>query len=281
MYFALAKRLCLAPGALVIGLLLVLGAPPARASDKSAHSCTRTVNDGLPGTTVKPSIALKPEPQSAQRIVNFGTHRKEHRIRDVRLDASRALPLSLTAKQLNLQADLSRASDTLESADFPEPRFTDPDISQDRKTITFDICLIPTGIAPGKYVGNVVMRGPSGLGSAAVGVTANAKAGALFGWGLGIAFFVSLALLWAKDAVAAYDKPKGWGPAMRAPWTDLRWWVATVVTLGGAFGLLLTTYQADPAWGAAGLSAVTALVGTGLSAVGGHAILTSLSKSTA
>jgi hypothetical protein len=81
-----------------------------------------------------------------------------------------------------------------------------------------------------------------------------------------------------KDAAIAYPtNDKKWGKALVVPLTDLRWWTATLVALGSAFGVLYAAYANDPAWGATGLSAGAALVGSAFAAIGGQSILTSFS----
>jgi len=106
----------------------------------------------------------------------------------------------------------------------------------------------------------------------------NLKDGGLFWLGFGIAFVVSFALLLLKDASIAYpDEDEDWGKALLVPLTDLRWWAATLIALGGAFGVLYATYANDPSWGATGLSAVAALVGSAFATIGGQSILSSFS----
>jgi hypothetical protein len=86
---------------------------------------------------------MTPAPSSAQRIVNFATNRATKVVKRVVLMADKPLPDSLQIEQLNFDALISRAGDTLESTDFPDPTFSQPRISQDRQSIAFDICLNP------------------------------------------------------------------------------------------------------------------------------------------
>jgi hypothetical protein len=113
-----------------------------------------------------------------------------------------------------------------------------------------------------------------------VNLTVNLKDGTLFVVGLIGAVLICLALLLLKDAAAAYPKKNNnWGDAFKVPLTDPRWWAATAVAIGGAFGILLAAYLNDPSWGATGLAAVAALVGSAFAAIGGHSIITSFSPS--
>jgi hypothetical protein len=125
------------------------------------------------------------------------------------------------------------------------------------------------------------LNGPDGLSAASTNLTANLKDGTLFWTGLAVALVVAFLLLLLKDAAVAYptaDVNKNWGKALLVALTDLRWWAATLIALGGAFGILYATYANDPAWGATGLSAVAALVGSAFAAIGGQSILTSFSS---
>src|SRR5262252_3851035 len=175
--------------------------------------CPRHLNDGTAGTALSSPIALTPAASSAQRIVNFGTSRVTKVVKELVFTADKPLPNSLTLQQLNFDALISRAGDTLESTDFPDPTFSEPRISQDRQSITFDICLNPGSIPPGKYVGGVTLSGPPGLSAASVSLTVNAKVALPFYVGSAVALMAALLLLILKDAAAFRGKqanPPGW-----------------------------------------------------------------------
>jgi hypothetical protein len=103
-------------GAPVCALLLVQQ-PAAGATGP----CPRHLNDGTIGTALSSPIALTPASSSAQRIVNFGTSRATKVVRRLVFTADKLLPDSLAPQQLNFDALISRAGDTLESTDFPDP----------------------------------------------------------------------------------------------------------------------------------------------------------------
>jgi hypothetical protein len=262
-------------------VLLLVAAFGLCASDAMAAvpNCNRQVNDGAAGARVDPPVTLTPTAQSAQRQLNFDTSRDTKAVEHIVVTADRPLPPEVTPKQLSYDALLARTGDTLESADFPAPTFTDPQIRPDRKTVIFSACLKPDGsTSAGKYVGSFELSGPDGVSAASINVTVNLKDGGLFRAGLIFALIVSFLLLLLKDAAVAYPQQQNnWRKALKVPIVDLRWWAATLIALGGAFGILYAAYANDPAWGATGLSAAAALVGSAFAAVGGQSILTSFS----
>ncbi len=138
-----------------VGVLVCVPLLVPRPAVGATDPCPRHLNDGTTGTALSPPIALTPASSSAQRIVNFGTSRATKVVKRLVFTADKLLPDSLNPQQLNFDALISRAGDTLESTDFPDPTFSEPRISQDRQSITFDVCLSPGSIPPGKYVGAV------------------------------------------------------------------------------------------------------------------------------
>jgi hypothetical protein len=250
----------------------------AFAAPRAPPPCGRALS-AASGRRLTPVVALTPNAQSAQRQENFGTSRGTKYLRDVRFTAEPPLPKTLTPAQLNFEALISRTGDNLESTDFPDPTFTQPRISEDRKSVTFTICLNATGIDAGKYVGSVTAAGPPGLAPGTINLTVNAKEGSLFLIGAIVTFVLCLLLLLAKDAAAHFKKPgDNWWEALRLPLVDLRWWGATLVALGAAFGALYLAYANDPVWGANGLGAVIALIGSGVTAIGGKSVLSAFAK---
>src|SRR5260370_6974577 len=105
--------------------------------------CPRHLNDGTTGTALSSPLALTPASSSAQRIVNFGTSRATKVVKRLVFTSDKPLPDSLTPPQLNFDALISRAGDTLESTDFPDPTFTEPRISHDPQPIPSAISLNP------------------------------------------------------------------------------------------------------------------------------------------
>jgi hypothetical protein len=252
----------------------------AHAKAMAMAICPRKTNDARRGVAVRPPIRLTATSQSAQKLLNFGTDRKSKVLRNITLTADRPLPARLTPGQINFDAVLTRTGNTLESQQFPDPTFSNPRISLDRRSMSFSACLSPDGIAAGKYVGLVTVSGPAGLGVASVNLTVNAKDGGLFMIGVIVAIVAAFGLLVVKDASLAKTDATGWGQAMLAPVKDPRWWVTTVATCAAAFGALYTIYANDPAWGAGGWAAVSSLIGAGLSAIGAHSIVTAFQKPT-
>lgn len=268
-------------GWLIVGLLatVMLFVPSTGLS--AADPCPRRIDDGANAPALSSPIALTPAPGSAQRIVNFGTSRATKTVKRLTFSTDKPLPESLTSQQLNFDALLSRAGDTLESTDFPDPTFSEARISQDRQSVRFATCLSPGSIPPGKYVGSVTLSGPPGLSAASVSLTLNAKTDTLFYIGSGISLVVALLLLVLKDA-AAYKKAnpaKNWGHSFLHPLIDPVWGATTLVALAAAFGTLYAVYAGNPAWGSGGLADIAALIGAGFAAVGGHTIITALTPS--
>jgi hypothetical protein len=231
-------------------------------------------------------IALTPASSSAQRIVNFGTSRATKVVKKLVFTADKPLPDSLNPQQLNFDAVISRAGDTLESTDFPDPAFSEPRISQDRQSITFDICLNPGSIPPGKYVGGVTLSGPPGLGAASVSLTVNAKVDTPFYVGSAVSLIAAFLLLVLKDAAAYRGKqtnppnpPPDWGKSFLHPLADPVWWVTTIAALGAAFGALYAIYAGNPTWGSGGFSDIAALIGAAFAAIGGQTIISTLTPS--
>jgi hypothetical protein len=267
------------PFLVVFSAALILAGLGTSAVQAKTPECPRKLNDAEPGAALKPAVTLTPTAQSAQKQVNFGTDTDPKPIQDVRLTSNRALPESVTPAQINFEALISRSGDTLESTDFPDPTFTQPRISADRKAVTFTVCLDPEGISAGKYVGTITVSGPPGLSATSINLTVTAKNGSLFELGIVVAVVLCFVLLLFKDAVAWFKEPgDNWLNALKKPLIDMRWWAATVIGLGAAFGTLYAGYANDPAWGANGFAAVIALVGSGVAGIGGKSIISAFSK---
>jgi len=231
-------------------------------STAEAANCTRHINDvETPGPALEEPITLSPAVGSEQRSKNFDAKRGTKDIKDVRINSDKRLPDSITPSQLNFESLIQRSEDKLESVDFPDPTFTDPRISADRKHLVFTICLNANGMDAGKYVGNVAVNGPDGLGEARVGITANLKVNFLIWFGLTI-----IAILFAGGALV-------WKARSAGTATDGGWWFKTVAALVVAFGALSVAYSNDPAWGAGLFNSAIALVGTALASIGGRKLL--------
>jgi hypothetical protein len=239
---------------------LLAAAFPANAA---AADCQRHVNDVKDfGPGLAEPVVLSPEKGSEQRLKNFGGNRGIKEFRDIRLVSDKRLPDTLTSARLGFEALIERADDKLESVDFPDPTFTEPRITGDRKHIVFTICLNAKGVSPGKYVGSVTVGGPDGLGEARVGITANLKAR----W-----------VVWAPLAILAMIL--SWAALFFKDWTKDRssitggWWFKTIGILVVTFGVIAGVYINDPTWGASVFGAGIALIGTALASVGGRKLI--------
>jgi len=262
--------------AALASLLVLLFALLPSSAPAAGPECKRRLNDATSGERLKPPVTSTPNAQSAQRQVNFGTDREVKPVRNIRLTLNRRLPDRVTPDQINFEALISRSGDSLESIDFPDPTFTDPWFGAERKAIAFTVCLDPEGVAAGKYVGAITVSGPPGLTATSVNLTVTAKNGCLFWIGAAIALVVAFLLLLFKDAAAAF---KGnWCEALTTPLKDLRWWGASALGLGAAFGTLYAIYANDPSWGASGVGAVIALIGSSFAAIGGKSIASAFAK---
>ena len=252
------------------------GSTTAARAAEEAKECPVKTNTAKFGRPLKQPVELTPTQQSAQKLVNFGTSRQYKVLKHVTVTTSKALPPAVASDQINYDAVLSRTGSTLESAEFPDPTFSPAYISQDRRSISFAVCLNPDAIAAGKYVGSITVSGPPGLGSASIGLTVNAKDTRLFWLSLGAALLSAFVLLVLKDAAAAKTDANSWRQAFITPLSNPLWCAATIITLATAWAALETIYSNDPAWGASGFASFASLVGTATAAVGGHTILTSL-----
>jgi hypothetical protein len=225
---------------------------------------------------VDKTYELSPAPSSQVRVINLGTDR-DAETAIFTLKAKPPLPAGVE-RQINLVADtIARTGqEEAETVQFPEPTFSEINVSDDRETIRFKMCLDPPNDLPaGRYTGVVDVEGPAGVEATAVTVTLNAKNGALFRSGLVLTLaLAALTLLYkeAADRHAAHPTDK-WGPDVRAALKDVGWVAGTLFALGATFGTLYAVWSKDPSWGSKDLGAVAALVGTGLAAVGARAIL--------
>jgi hypothetical protein len=176
-------------------LLAQWPAPAAFAKTK----CPRKANDAQRGMLVTPPIKLTPSQQSTQKLVNFGEHRNRKTLGHLTVITDQPLPNGVTPAQISYDVVLSRTGDTLETEDFRDPTFSDPTIAPDRRSITFSVCLNPSGVAAGKYVGAITVSGPPGLGTASLNLTLNAKSQD-FLLKAGVALLAAFLLLLVKDA---------------------------------------------------------------------------------
>jgi hypothetical protein len=242
------------------------------------------------GDKVDPPVVLTPEANSGTRTVNFGSDRGQKApLLHVKVDPG--LPKD-AEKSLRIDADqLLRTGDqNAETVDFPDLTFTTPQVSADRKRISFRVCLTPSKHLPaGKYTGAITLDGPTGVQSATMTITANAKDLPLFVVGSALTLvFAYLVLLYkaaadtralnidAANAGTADEKKAAarWGPPLVTNLIDVGFEFRSALTLGAAFGTLYALWATNPSWGDAGtVGSLIALIGVGLAAVGVRAII--------
>ncbi len=251
-------------GVLACATMMLAAMAPA-AARAAENPCPRYIDD-VPDDRFGPALtepaALSAAKGSQQRLENFGTNRGIKQIKNIRLTADKRLPDSVKQENLAFDALIERAGEQLESVDFPNPTFSQPHIQPGRKEIKFTICLNAAGAPAGKYVGNVTLAGPEGLGAAQVGITANLK-GSWVAWGLGAlaAMLIAGGLLFGKD----------WSnPTISI---NRNWWFKTIGALGVTFGALVLIYLNDPAWGADWVRSAAALIGTAFASIGGRKLI--------
>jgi hypothetical protein len=247
-----ATHLVLAIFAVTASLGLPVGAA-------QAAECPRHVDD-VQGESrpLEQPIVLTPAGDSQQRLKNFGSKRGTMIVKKIRIDSDKPLPRTVTPDRLNLEAFIQRTGDKLASVDFPDPTFTQPRISQDRRHFTFDACINADGMGAGKYDGTITVSGPAGLGEARVLVTSNLKADPFVWFGGSL-----VAILFAAGAL--YLKPGGT--------RNRTWWLKTVGALAVSIAAVVAVYVDDPSWGADPWSAVIALFGTAFASIGGRKLL--------
>ena len=244
---------------------------------------------------VKPPLTLQPEANSQSRVLNFDVNR-DPKFATFFITAEPALPPGFEGR-LNLVADtiLRTGNDKTETVLFPEPEFSAPRISGNRKRISFDVCLDPpANLSAGRYSGLVTLEGPTGVESTAVTVTVNAKNGDLFLVGIVVTTLLALAILFYKEAGAkrtaaqaaagddATEKQEAekWGPQLFRTLIDVGWWVPTLFALGAMIGALLALWDNNPSWGDSGINSVAALIGAGMAAIGAREIFIPRSRDT-
>jgi len=239
---------------------------------------------------LKQKVVLQPEASTQTRVTNFGADR-DPEFPAYAVKSDRPIDDKLLDKlRLSSETIARTGKESAESAIFPEIAFTEPVPSGDRKRIRFRVCLQPPSSLPaGNYTGNVTLEGPPELEAATVTVTANAKAGSLFGLALVASLVLALLILLFKGAAdvraaamkaaAGKDaeeqsKAEDWWAAAGKTATDLGWLAPTLFALGATFGILWALYENNPSWGSSGLGDAFALVGAAVAAVGAKAILT-------
>ncbi|HEV7769386.1 MAG TPA: hypothetical protein VGO66_01875 [Solirubrobacterales bacterium] len=194
----------------------------------------------------------------------------------------------------------ANTSETGDTVTFSEPTFSEPKLSENRKRVTFTMCVdAPNDLPAGKYTSLVLLEGPPSVEPAVMTVTINAKDGGIFLWiSLGTALLAAFVLLYKSasekralllaeaqkiesedEREDALEKARSWRCPIWDCLKDLGWWVPTVAAVVSAFAVLYAAYAANPAWGEGGIvPSAIALIGTGLAAVGAKTVFSQSSS---
>jgi hypothetical protein len=262
---------------------------PSRAE---ATDCTRDAGPPeRPGPPLKNPIKLTPVEPTA--TVNFGPgdlvtigggtligvgEGYASKEIDVVLTASRRLPKSVKPSQIEINAPrrLARADPTLETVLLRRPTFTQPQFIDNRQRVAFTVCLDPADIHAGSYTGEISVGGPTRLGRAVVAVTANAKDGWLFQFGLLAALAAVLLLLIYRAYTEMEDNQRLRDVTVKR----FSWWAGLAVSLVAAYIAAIAVYTQDPAWGDDQAPSIIALAGAALAGAGVNSVITTLRKPT-
>ena len=239
-------------------------------------------------------ITLQAEPTSASKVVNLGTDREAEEV-TLHATISPKAPPNFERHLSVVAEPFANNSETGDTVTFDEPGFSEPEMSENGKRVTFTMCVdAPNDLPAGKYTTSVLLEGPPSVEPAVMTVTLNAKDGGIFLWiSLGTALIAAFVLLYksagekralkiadAKKAPedereAAEAEAKGWRGPLGECLSDLGWWVPTLAAVVSAFAVLYAAYAANPAWGEGGIvPSAIALIGTGLAAVGAKTVFT-------
>jgi hypothetical protein len=268
--------------------VLLLGTCAWSPSRTDAAECTgRGGPPEDPGPPLEKSVKLTPV-QPAE-IVNFGpgdianiaedgtdfSFDDDYASKeiDIVIAASRRLPKGLEPSHIELNAPrrLTRADTGLETVVLEESTFSTPQFIENRHRITFTLCLNPADIEAGSYTGEVSVGGPTRLGGATVAITANAKDGKLFHFGLLVALAAVTALVIYRAHEAKADKN-----LREVTIKSFSWWATLVVALVAAYIAAISIYTQDPAWGDDQAPSIIALAGAALAGAGVHSVIATL-----
>jgi hypothetical protein len=204
---------------------------------------------------------------------------------DIVLTASPALAATITPPLITIDIPqrFRRSGNKLATEYLPDPTFSSPRIIESRKVISFRLCFDTNKVAPGSYIGQVVVSAP-GIQPATVAVTLNDKNTWLFVFGGIGAVLAAFTLLWFQAAQTKWQQQaaaeKSVRKALREPFSDLfRFWGPTVFAILAAAAAMWQVYSADPAWGADWGTSVIALVGTAIAAAGLGTLLSGFKRS--
>src|SRR6187402_403768 len=122
----------------------------------------------------KQRITLQAEPSSENKVVNLGTEREAEEV-TLHVSVSPKAPPSFE-RQLGVVAEpFANSSETGDTVTFGEPSFSKPEISGNRKRVTFTMCVdAPNDLPAGKYTTSVLLEGPPSVEPAVMTVTLNA-----------------------------------------------------------------------------------------------------------
>jgi hypothetical protein len=263
-------------------LVLAVVAIPTASAPAGENPCPQAANQpAVDGPVVKPEIGL--ESTTTGEVLNFDGTRGIKSL-DVVIGASRAIPRSITAKQLEIDSPkrFKRVSDKLESTTLRLPTFSKPQFIEHRNKIRFRACFDTTDAPAGIYTGQIIVSGPPGFGPVTVSPAINAKDGCSFWRDLTIALLIAFVFLLLRAAKEEREKSGDkirWRDAAKTNLKNPLFVVSTTVALATAFIAMHAIYAADPAWGADPWAALFAICGAGFSAAGIGSLISTFSPS--
>jgi len=297
---ALALALAV-PGALIVGDAFARGTTPP------PPGCARQAGQFQTGPPVAPAITLTPD--LATQTINFGGGRGTQ-FADIVLKASRPLPATVSASQLDIQVlrRFTRQSNTLATVALPGPTFTPPELSPQRDVVDFTICFAGSGISAGHYEGAITVEGPTGIAPTTLAFNVNAQDETLFLITLSVAGALVLLLLFWRGATSiqsdaaqnvatqvhnADANPQGVMelpanaaiPARTATQPNARWslkknvitdplfWAGTLLSSAAAIAAAWTVYTSNTGWGSDPVTDVFGIISTIIAAAGFQSLI--------
>jgi hypothetical protein len=225
----------------------------------------------------EPKIVLTPDRQELTWA--FGASREAISL-PVLIHASPRLPSEAQIAVSPARIRLLRDDD---SEIFPNTvTHTEPAISRNGDRITFDVCIDPDGVRPGKYAGQLFVDGPPEVTAATISIVVTARSLSWLVVGILAALAAVCGVLTLKG-VADYKKelkdakpPKAfeWRQALKYIWRleDGRV-LSSLVGVGTAAFVAVKLYHGDEAFGDDWFTDVITLASAAIAAVGAQSVL--------
>jgi hypothetical protein len=286
------RRISAALGIVVTLLLLIvgtvtIGAWANAALNENEASASAACPDGdtaqegaIPrtaGAVPEEKIVLTPDRQ--ELTWTFGASREAISL-PVLIHASPQLPSDAQIDVSPARIRLVRDDD---SEVFPNTvTHTEPAISRNGDRITFDVCIDPEGVRPGKYAGKFFVDGPPEVTAATISIAVTARSLSWLVVGILAALAAVCGVLTLKG-VADYKKelkdakpPKAfeWRSALKYIWRleDGRV-LSSLVGVGTAAFVAVKLYHGDAAFGDDWFTDVITLASAAIAAVGAQSVL--------